>query len=67
MKRLTLKLSAECYAALKEARVALALRSGHSLDDDAFAKLVADAVMRAGAGPADAGASAYQIRALSPG
>ena len=61
IKRLTLTLNAESYAALKEARVALALKTGHPVDDDAFAKLLADAVMREGAERADAGASAYQI------
>jgi hypothetical protein len=59
-RRVTLNLSAEAYAMLREARRALTQRCGHGLDDDSLVAMLAEAVL-AGGRERDAGRSAYQV------
>jgi hypothetical protein len=59
-RRVTLNLSAEAYAMLREARRALTQRCGHGLDDDSLVAMLAEAVLSDGK-ERDGGRSAYQV------
>jgi hypothetical protein len=59
-RRMTLNLSAEAYALLREARRALTQRCGHGLDDDALVAMLSEAVLSGGK-ERDTGRSAYQV------